>query len=190
MYFLIDYTSQQTEAIYSNYLFNAPKSKNLFTKKVFPAKFKFTSNLSLKYTFLKAGTKAPDFELTSINNKMIKLSELKGKPVFLYVTEIGCPPCMIALPDVNEFSKNYKDVVVLGIYPLDSKKALIDLAKERELVFDIFPKAKEIGKSYGVQGYPTFFIIDKAGMIFYSKVGYSKEFNETLKKEIEKVLIR
>jgi thioredoxin-related protein len=95
---------------------------------------------------------------------------------------------MIALPDINEFTKNYKDIVFLGIYPLDSKKALLNLSKDRDLVFDIFYKAKEIGKLYGVQGYPTFFIIDKSGTICYSTVGYSKQFKETLKKEIEKAI--
>jgi thiol-disulfide isomerase/thioredoxin len=186
VYFSRQSTEQQTEAYYSDYKFNAPNSKNLFSKKAFPKNFKFSSELKSIDLTLKAGTEAPDFEITSINDKKIKLSELKGKMVFMYVTEIGCPPCMIALPDINEFAKDYKEIIFLGIYPLDSKKALLKLSQERDLIFDIFHKAKEIGKSYGIQGYPTFFIIDKSGTICYSTVGYSKQFKETLKKELEK----
>jgi len=188
VHFFMNVGVQQTEVYYSDFKFNNPKSKVLFSRKAFPKNFKFASNLKSIDNCLKAGKEAPDFEVTSITGKSVKLSSLKGKPVFLYVTEIGCPPCMQALPVINKFHKDYKDLVVLGIYPLDSKDALKKLAKEKDLIFDIYHKAADVRDKYGVRGYPTFFIIDKNGVIKYSNAGYGNKTEEVLRKEIDKVL--
>jgi len=188
VYYLYDIGVQQTEAFYSDYKFNAEKKKKLFSKAAFPKKFKFSSNPKGIETYLKAGKKAPDFEVNSLNNKKTKLSDLKGNIIFLYVSEIGCPPCMQALPFINQIAEDFKDLVILGIYPLDSKDALMKLTKDKKLIFDIYPKSKDLKIKYGVNGYPTFFIIDAEGIIRYSSMGYYKEKNDILVNEIKKAI--
>ncbi len=66
----------------------------------------------------KVGSLAPDFELTDINTgKPVKLSSLRGKPVWLNYFATWCPPCKAELPDMKREYAKYKDkgLVVVGI---------------------------------------------------------------------------
>lgn len=179
---------QSVEQYYSDYKINAKNSKKLFTKNIFPKNYVFKSNFPRTENYLKKGDNAPDFEGIAINGNKIISQEIKEKLRLLYITEIGCPGCILSQPEINELTKKYKELKVLGIFTIDSKDALIKLTKEKKLVFDIIAKSKDIGDKYGADSFPTFFLIDKNNKVIYSKVGYFKTLNDELTNEIEKYL--
>ena len=45
---------------------------------------------------------APDFELRSLSGEMIKLSDYKGKKVFLNFWASWCPPCRVEMPHMEK----------------------------------------------------------------------------------------
>jgi thiol-disulfide isomerase/thioredoxin len=47
---------------------------------------------------LKPGSKAPDFDLTSVDGGRIKRSDFRGKTVWLCFWRVGCPPCRQEMP--------------------------------------------------------------------------------------------
>ncbi|NBX46179.1 MAG: TlpA family protein disulfide reductase [Chloroflexi bacterium] len=56
---------------------------------------------------LAAGSTAPDFALPSLDGSTIKLSDYRGRPVWINVWASWCPPCRAELPDIAAVSREY-----------------------------------------------------------------------------------
>ena len=73
---------------------------------------------------LAAGTKAPDFELKTLDGKQFSLSdELARGPVVLVFFKVSCPTCQYAFPFFERLHKAYghKGVTLVGISQNDAK---------------------------------------------------------------------
>ncbi|MFY0599214.1 MAG: TlpA family protein disulfide reductase [Cyclobacteriaceae bacterium] len=131
---------------------------------------------------LAAGDKAPDFSLTDMNGDSMKLSNLKGRKVLLDFSTIGCGYCKLALDYINQDNFKINDQVSwLYINPIDSKKKMEGYLMKSEIPFPILTDAKEIAENYGVNGYPTFFLVNEEGIIETVNVGYSEDFLDNFK---------
>ena len=66
---------------------------------------------SLVFAQVKKGNKVPDFDIQMVNTsqKNVKLSELKGKIVWLEFWATWCGPCIGAMPHLAELQEKYKD---------------------------------------------------------------------------------
>ena len=60
---------------------------------------------------LEEGDTVPDFDIASIytDKPNIKLSELKGKTLYIDFWASWCAPCVVSLPLYNEMYLKYKD---------------------------------------------------------------------------------
>ena len=189
VYFLKYYTTQQTEVYYTEYQFNPKNIDYLFTRKAFPEDFIFDENpVHIKSKSLEIGTTAPDWTLKTIYDKEISLSEFKGKPVLFIISEIGCAPCMVAIPDLNDIAEKYKNIKVVSIYPRDNIVSLIKHAEKKKITYDILDNSDNVAKSYYCNSYPTFFIIDSNGILRYIHAGYGNGMKEILEDELNQVL--
>lgn len=116
-----------------------------------------------------------DFTLYDQNGKEHKLSDYKGKTVFLNFWATWCPPCKAEMPYIEqlykEYNKNNKDVVILGVASpnLDregSKEDIIEFLQQEKYTFPVvMDNNGELAYQYGISAYPTTFIIDKEGYI-------------------------
>ncbi|MBC8630547.1 cytochrome c biogenesis protein/redoxin [Paeniclostridium hominis] len=116
-----------------------------------------------------------DFTLYDQNGKEHKLSDYKGKTVFLNFWATWCPPCKEEMPYIEqlykEYNKNNKDVVILGVASpnLDregSKEDIIGFLQQEKYTFPVvMDNNGELAYQYGISAYPTTFIIDKEGYI-------------------------
>ncbi|MFN4000312.1 peroxiredoxin family protein [Algoriphagus sp.] len=125
---------------------------------------------------LKKGELAPDFELTDEKGDRVKLSELRGKKVLLDFSMIHCGWCKIAIDQFNrpdyQFAEN---IVPLYLNPVDSKEKMDKYRAKVSIPFPVLVNAEEVGKAYGVAGYPTFYLIDENGKVEDVVVGFSDE---------------
>ncbi len=142
---------------------------------------------------LKIGDTAPDFELLNQEGKVVKLSDLRGKPVVIYFyPKDFTTGCTAEAKDFNENieSLSSKGVTVIGI-SADSPDSHKKFSQKLGLKFYILsdPERKVI-RAYGAQvGNRTrrmTYIIDKDGKIAFVfpkvvPVGHSKEVLEKLK---------
>ena len=120
-------------------------------------------------------TMSIDFTLYDQNGKEHKLSDYKGKTVFLNFWATWCPPCKEEMPYIEqlykEYNKNNKDVVILGVASpnLDregSKEDIIEFLQQEKYTFPVvMDNNGELAYQYGISAYPTTFIIDKEGYI-------------------------
>ena len=66
---------------------------------------------------VKAGMKAPNFQLKTVDGKSFKLSSLKGKVVVLDFWASWCPDCRKDAPNIVRMYREFKDkgVVFVGV---------------------------------------------------------------------------
>lgn len=125
---------------------------------------------------LAKGGLAPDFELADENGNPIKLSDFRGKKVLLDFSMINCGWCKIALEQFNkpdyQFSEN---IVPLYVNPVDPQEKMDKYRSKVSIPFPVLVNAEEVGKAYGVSGYPTFYLIDENGKVEDVVVGFSDE---------------
>jgi cytochrome c-type biogenesis protein len=119
--------------------------------------------------------KAPDFSLVDQYGRTHKLSDYKGKVVFINFWATWCPPCRGELPHIEEIYKEYKinskDVIILGVTAPNlgqegSKGDIIKFLSEHKYTFPVvFDNTGDIMEQYYIDAFPTTFIIDKDGNV-------------------------
>jgi len=121
--------------------------------------------------------KAPDFNLTDINGKPVRLSDYQGKVVILDFWATWCPPCRKGIPDFNVLYSNYrgKGLEILGIAVDEGGKDSVQQGMQEHAItigYPILIGTAEVQKSYGgIEAIPTTFILDKEGNIVAKYVG-------------------
>ena len=119
------------------------------------------------------GKSAPDISVKTLDGKMVKLSSLRGKPVFLDFWATWCGPCRMSLPHTQKLAADHgKDITVLAISAEDVK-TIQSFMKDNKYSYPAYrdPKNDAMTK-YNVQGIPTFVVIDKDGNLVDYLVGY------------------
>ena len=75
---------------------------------------------SAKYEPLVVGKPAPDFSLSDLDDKPYRLSEFRGKVVFLNFWATWCKPCREEMPSMEILNKNFeKDGLVILAVSID-----------------------------------------------------------------------
>lgn len=118
---------------------------------------------------------APDFSLVDQYGNTHKLSDYKGKVVFLNFWATWCPPCVGEMPHIEELYKEYKssdeDVIILGVAIPNigregSKEDITEFLNNKGYTFPVvFDNTAEVIEQYGISAFPTTYIIDKEGII-------------------------
>lgn len=131
---------------------------------------------------LEAGDVAPEFALANINGDTVKLSNFKGSKVLLDFSVINCGYCQKTLKHINKDDFELANKVQwLYINPEDGKERMKSYMKKLEITFPVLTDAKTVGERYGVNGYPTFFLINEDGIIETVQSGYSEKFINSFK---------
>ena len=72
----------------------------------------------------------PDFTVTTFDNQNFTLSEYKGKVVILDIMGVGCPPCVMQMPELQKIKKERgSDITILSIdtyYSGETKEDVIE----------------------------------------------------------------
>jgi peroxiredoxin len=116
---------------------------------------------------------APDFELSSIDGTMVKLSSFRGKTVVLNFWTKTCEPCLEEMPALAELAKIVRargDIVVLTVSTDDGPDAVRDTLKvalDGEVPFPVLfdPESDVVLGKYGTKLFPETWIIDPDGVI-------------------------
>ncbi len=127
---------------------------------------------------LKPGMKAPDFDLTSVDGGRIKLSDFRGKTVWLCFWRVGCPPCRQEMPYLQSLYAKYKEqgLVVLGVNVLDDRAITREFLGEQGVTFpnilDASPRADEVySRDYRVGSIPLNYLINGDGIVVDGWIG-------------------
>lgn len=113
---------------------------------------------------------APDFEFTTFDGQSYKLSDFRGKVVFLNFWASWCGPCRDEAPELQTAWEQYqaqgKDVVFIGIAYADNGPRSEAYLEEFGITYLNAPDlGTRISDLYNIQGVPETFVIDQEGNI-------------------------
>ena len=131
---------------------------------------------SSKYEPLTVGKVAPDFHLPDLNDKELRLSDFRGKVVFLNFWATWCKPCREEMPSMEILYKNFeKDGLVILAISIDrvtTKKDIPPFVKALNLTFPILIDSwGQTDKRYKLMGVPETYIIDQQGILREKVIG-------------------
>ncbi len=120
------------------------------------------------------GKQAPDFVATTIDGKAIRLSDFKGKPVWLTFGASWCQPCRAENPDIQAAFLEFADrgVMVLAIFISENAPAVRDYADRVGLTYQkVADPDTRIASKYRIMGIPSHYFIDSSGVLRLMKIG-------------------
>ena len=137
------------------------------------------------------GDPAPQFALPDLANKTVKSSDLIGsKPLVVVFWSALCPHCQRELPRLQAYYNDHPGKFnMLGVTRFandDHKQRTYDFVKEKFITFPILVDNQGVNEAYGVNGIPTWVVIDTQGAVSFAAVGEREELNAILDTELAK----
>lgn len=134
---------------------------------------------------------APDFTLTDQYGNEHTFSDYKGKTVFLNFWATWCPPCRSEMPDIQQIYEDYgyneDELIVLGVAGpgLGQEGSVEEIAAflaENGYTFPVVMDEEGLlFYQYGIQAYPTTFMIDREGNVFgYAQSALTREIMDSI----------
>lgn len=124
-----------------------------------------------KWEPISPGKEVPDFTFTDIDGNEVKLSDLKGKLVYIDVWATWCGPCLGEHPHWNELMKEYetKDVAFLTISIDNTRDPWVKMVIEKNMEgYTWFAEdawQSEIARHFMINGIPRFLLLDMEGKV-------------------------
>lgn len=117
---------------------------------------------------------AIDFTLKDQYGNTHTLSDYKGKTVFLNFWATWCSPCRAEMPDIQKLYEEFQqeDVVILGVAAPGlgrekSEEGIKGFLEENGYTYPVVMDTEaEAFQAYGINSFPTTFMIDKDGNVF------------------------
>lgn len=120
------------------------------------------------------GHPAPDFTLTDLEGNRVRLSDYRGKAVFLNFWATWCPACREEMPDIEAVYQKYKDkdAIIIGIDIMESKAEVLSFVQENGYSWPfVLDTTGEVANRYRVTALPTSFFLDGEGIIRTINIG-------------------
>ena len=141
-------------------------------------------------------TKAPAAaEISSgtwINSEPLTLKSLHGRVVLIEFWTFACYNCRNTVPTVKKWDAQYRDkgLTIIGVHTPESdlERNVDDVRREVAALGIKYPVVTDndysTWKAYGVEAWPTLFLLDKHGRVRWMHVGegYYDEAEEVIKK--------
>jgi thiol-disulfide isomerase/thioredoxin len=130
--------------------------------------------VSLKMSRLPTGSMAAPFELSTLDGKVVKLSELTGKVVLVNFWATWCGPCKEEMPSLARLQKQLDPAqFILFTVTTDMQRQgiahfLSQLGVSLPVLFD---EDQEVSRSFMVRGLPTTIVIARDGTLVGRAVG-------------------
>lgn len=127
----------------------------------------FIVNQFAKWNHLRKGMIANDFTFISTNGDSVKLSQFKGKFIYIDVWASWCKPCMEEVPALQKLQEKYsnKNIVFLSISVDQDKLYWSKFVNEKRLNgIQLFAgRSDMLYNYYLITGIPRFILIDDKG---------------------------
>ena len=131
--------------------------------------------------------KAPQFELSDINGRIVRLSDYQGKVVLINFWATWCPPCRAEMPDLIKLQTQHakEGLQIIGItYPPARKSRVVRFASSLKVNYPIVLGTRQIRARFSSEEtLPLTVVIDRDGTVSHliSGILLREEFDEKIK---------
>ncbi len=123
---------------------------------------------------LEVGKQAPSFTALTASGEMVNLTDLRGSIVLLNFWATWCPPCRAEMPSFQQAHQTFADqgVVILAVNAGETPDVVTNFHNAVGITFPLLiDQSQIIQRLYGLQGYPTTYVLDRNGVILTQHVG-------------------
>jgi peroxiredoxin len=123
------------------------------------------------------GKDAPDFVLRGLDGRNLRLSEFRGQVVLVNFWTRSDGDSRQQMPALDRINITYQraGLVVLGVSVDDDLRRSKEFATAMGVSYPIlFDTGSQIGKDYFLQKMPMTILVDRAGVVRYSAVGFKR----------------
>jgi thiol-disulfide isomerase/thioredoxin len=134
----------------------------------------FQPKLSHEVIMDHAAVTLPDVVFQSPNGKTIRLSEQKGKVVFINFWATWCPPCIAEMPSISglyEKLKSNRNVAFIMVDADHNFQKSVPFMTKHRFAMPLYQLAGNVPESLASNNIPTTTIIDKSGKIVFHQEG-------------------
>jgi peroxiredoxin len=130
------------------------------------------AELNKNLSLISSGKLAPDFSLKDSKGKIIKLSDFKGKYVYIDVWNTSCSPCRKEFPVMEGLIEKYKNnnIAFIGISLDKSEETWLKFIEKKKLKgIQLYGEGwdSKFVKNYFIKFNPRFILIDDNQKIVY-----------------------
>jgi thiol-disulfide isomerase/thioredoxin len=121
---------------------------------------------------------APDFVLRDLDGRAVKLSDLRGKVVWVNFWASWCVPCKRELPDIQKLYDEKRDagLMVLEVNYQEDADTARGFFEARSLSLPLLlDNSGSVYEEYRLQGLPDSFFVDREGNLAAMQIGFLTE---------------
>ena len=127
------------------------------------------------------------FELARLDGEMVNSADLDGRIAVLHFWGTWCGPCIVELPEYQEFDERYREdpeVQVFSISNDESNEIIEDYLAKNNFDFTVLVDAGYSERA-GVRGWPTTWFVDRDGYVQFVQVGTALRLDEEFSWRVE-----
>jgi thiol-disulfide isomerase/thioredoxin len=121
------------------------------------------------------GATMPELKSKSLDDKDVKLSDLKGKVVMLDIWATWCPPCRAMIPHSKKMVEKLKGkpFVLVGVSADAKKETLTAFMEKNDMPWTHWWNGAQGGvlSELGITAFPTIYLVDHTGVIRNKWIG-------------------
>jgi peroxiredoxin len=118
-------------------------------------------------------TKAPAFELRSLDGRVVRLEDYRGKTVLLHFWATWCRVCKLEVPMMKALQNDLGDGRVILTIASSDPADVRRFVSEKQLPYPVLLGNRGVSADYRVSAFPTNYVIDPDGYVVSHTVGLS-----------------
>lgn len=120
------------------------------------------------------GAPAPNLALSTIDGRLVNLTDLRGRPVWLTFGASWCQACRAENPDIEAAfeAATDGDLALIAVFISEDDATVADYARRVGLTYEkVADPNRDLAGRYRVVGLPSHFFIDRVGVLREVRVG-------------------